>query len=216
VSFLCDAFKALFEETRKGKESEPCFVLVISVLCDLCNSEAFIDSLIKYVKDSPSLLMSLLFDVVATGWKDILKKKDQMGMARLSPLLQEANETGRVLLRSMVKSVISFALLKKPLKLPSLSGVPVQKVLEPSNILTRSDIFVVSSAMPADCRENNWSLLYSSYYHGKSWYQFSSCILYRGSTLTVIKEKSGGTIFGAFSNTVFASTLIYFPFHKSH
>ncbi|CAG8536202.1 5414_t:CDS:2 [Diversispora eburnea] len=67
-----------------------------------------------------------------------------------------------------------------------------------SRLLSPADYYMINSNLPPDCRTTIHTLLFSSARDGESWHAFINLLLYKGSTILVIKDKNG-YIFGGFS-----------------
>ncbi|RHZ79818.1 hypothetical protein Glove_140g112 [Diversispora epigaea] len=67
-----------------------------------------------------------------------------------------------------------------------------------SRLLSPADYYMLNSNLPPDCRTTIHTLLFSSARDGESWHAFINSLLYKGSTVLIIKDKNG-YIFGGFS-----------------
>lgn len=80
-------------------------------------------------------------------------------------------------------------------KIPSIPQVE-------SSLLTIIDVYLINQSIPTELRskQNSWDLAFSTKLHGKSWTLFQSKIQQVGSTIIIIREKSG-KIFGGYASS---------------
>lgn len=68
-----------------------------------------------------------------------------------------------------------------------------------SRLLSPADYYALNSNLPPDCRTTPHTLLFSSFRDGESWNTFVNSVLYKGSTVLIIKDKDD-YVFGGFSH----------------
>src|SRR6185369_17888881 len=65
-------------------------------------------------------------------------------------------------------------------------------------IFQSTETYILNHHLTIDCRTQKHTLLFSSRLNGDSWFTFVNSLLYKGSTLIIIKDKDD-YVFGGFA-----------------